>query len=617
MPRETVPPAPGSPAPAGPPARASFLDELYRGRLRWDLMSDFPVQDPADEKAGDAELAEFTAFLRRQVDPTRVDLERRLPDRVLSELRERGYLRLMVDPELGGRGLSAANAFRLVQAAASWSSAVAFTMGIGNGFGSGAYLPLLGEGPLRELIRDRVASGTVSAGADAEPAGTANSLRRTTATLSEDGESYLLNGEKVFIGNGAIAGLMDVTATVEVDGSPQTQAFFVDTATPGFEAYARHDFMGLGGAPNAALRLTDVRVPRSHAFAGSNTELRRSRELAEIGFLARTLVIGAPALAIARLCLHWSREFVNRRTVDGRPLGSYQEVQRLVGSSLADVYAIESVTRWTLLGAQQSDTLFEHAALKNIASLTCWRVIDRTMGLLGGEGFETAVSKARRGADPLPVERFFRDARGLRVAGGVDFLLDKFAAQGRLTSCYYTGTGTPDAPATVPALPVGLSTRNREHARFATAQATEFGIFCRELVQRHPDPADLFVQEHLLITLGRIANELLAVSAVLARSAARPADRQEVGGEEVGGEEDAALLADLHCTGARHRLAALWPQLDRRAAEPDWAAASAGWLDGDRWGPLLDGVITTAPDAGPYAVSDTARGQDGAAHTAR
>ncbi|TWF82697.1 hypothetical protein FHX73_14179 [Kitasatospora viridis] len=548
-------------------------------------MRDFPRQDKADREAGDAVLAGFRAFLVDRVDATAIDRDRRLPDELVEELRGRGYLRAMLDPALGGLGLSAVNTFRLVETAASWSSAVAFTLAIGNGFGAGAYLPLLGDGPLHDLVHRRIGGGAIGAGADAEPTGTANSLRRTTATLTADGEGYLLNGEKVFIGNAPIAELLDVTATVLVDGEPQTQAFFVETDSPGFEVVARHEYMGLGGAPNGALRLTDVRVPRQHAFAGSNTELRRSRELAEIGYLARTLVVGAPALAIARLCLHWSREFVNRRTVDGRSLGDHEEIQRILGDSLADVFAIESVADWTLLGAPGADTLFEHVALKNIASLACWRVVDRTMSLLGGEGFETAVSKARRGADPLPVERFFRDARGLRIAGGVDFLLDWFAARGRLAAQDQApDAGAPDAGAPDEGADgeTGLTGRNLEHLRAARAAAAELGRQCRELMDGQPDHARLFARQHLLITLNRIANELLAISAVLARAAAEPGT---------------GLLADLFCAGARQRIAALRAELDGVGEEPDWAAAGAAWLGAEQWPGLLDDVLTTTPPA--------------------
>jgi alkylation response protein AidB-like acyl-CoA dehydrogenase len=69
----------------------------------------------------------------------------------------------------------------------------------------------------------------------------------------------------------------------------------------------------------------------------------------------------------------------------------------------------------------------ELAAIKNVNSETCWRIVDRTTGLLAHEGYETATSKGRRGVEALPVERALRDGRGLRIAGGVDFNLDNLA----------------------------------------------------------------------------------------------------------------------------------------------------------------------------------------------
>src|SRR5690606_16706160 len=154
--------------------------------------------------------------------------------------------------------------------------------------------------------------------------------------------------------------------------------------------------------------------------------------------LGRMYLIAAPSLAIGRLCLHWSRDFVNRRYVDGRNLGGYDEIQRMVAASLAEVFAMEAVTAWSLLGegAPRLNVKFEQNAAKNIASVTCWRVAERTMSLLAGEGFETAASKARRGAAPLPLERFYRDARNLRISGAVDFQMDNWTARLFIFSYY-------------------------------------------------------------------------------------------------------------------------------------------------------------------------------------
>ncbi|ONI86947.1 hypothetical protein ALI144C_09855 [Actinosynnema sp. ALI-1.44] len=536
-----------------------MLRELYAGRVRWDLLSPFPEQDPADKLAGDQAVAVLTELLRR-VDPDEVDATGQLPDGFVAALQDAGLMRLMIPAELGGLGLSWLNACRVVETAARRSMPVAFVLSIHNGFGSGAYLQVLPSGPLRDVIADRVAEGIVSAAADAEVAGAANQTRTTVAVPTEDGTAYLLTGEKLFVGNGAIADFLDVSATL--DGS--VRLFFVDTTSPGFEVVTTQEFMGLRGAPFGVLRLSGVRVPAEHLMPESVDQDWRMRpgsgdlDLGRLAVLGRHLVIGPPSLAVARSALDWAREFVTRRRIDGRDLGSYEEVRRSVGETAADVFAIESVQLWCLLGA---DTTPDLTAAKNLTSLAAWRAIDRTMSLLGGEGYETARSKAARGAQPLPVERCLRDARSLRVAGGVDVMMDRWSAEDNLTACYYSGQPT-DPP---------TETRGDSHRDYVQAQAARLGTTCFSLT-RSRSQAELFARQRVTALIGRIGGELLGMAVVLARSAVSPD------------------LADAACETARHRLDALWADLSAELAADVHATARVGerWLVGD----TVEAVVT-------------------------
>src|SRR5688572_9814061 len=108
----------------------SVLQAMYAGTVRWDLLTPFPEQDPADRLAGDEAVVVLTELLRRRIDPEAVELSARLPDGFVGELQDAGLLRLMIDPELGGLGLSWLNACRVVEVAASWSMPVAFLLAI-------------------------------------------------------------------------------------------------------------------------------------------------------------------------------------------------------------------------------------------------------------------------------------------------------------------------------------------------------------------------------------------------------------------------------------------------------------------------------------------------------
>ena len=539
-----------------------------------DLLRPFPEQDPADRRVGDAAVDRLRGLMRTWIDPAEVDEIGLLPEGFLPALDDAGLLKLTIDPSLGGLGLSMINALRVVELAASWCTPVAFALAITNGFGSGSYLPALPAGPLHDMISDRVAGGIVSAGADAESIGTANQRRATVAVPVEDGAAYLLTGEKVYIGNGPVADLMDVSATViAADGTEDVRLFFVDSRSPGFSVMARHELMGLRGAAIGALRLDAVRVPAEHMMieqdgwrmrpTSSDTDENTAvpgPDDGDLGWLAaagRTMVIAPTSLALARRCLEWSRDFVSRRFIDGRNLGDYDEIQRLVAATAADVFLIDSIVTWSILGRGRADTLPDLTAAKNLASLACWRVVDRTMSLLGAEGYETARSKERRGAPALPVERAFRDARALRIAGGVDFMLDMWSARSALTSYDVDAVALHADPTRIDP---GLDDQSEDHLAFVHSQAADLARLCQHLTQT-VRPEALFEQQRTMIVIGQIAAELLSMSVVLARTA----DLVQRG------TRSALALADISCAASRHRLAALWPQVSQ---QPECAATS-------------------------------------------
>lgn len=534
-----------------------FLGELYLGRLRWDLVTPFPTQDGGDRCAGDDAIRALRRLLERRVDPDAVDRTARLPDGVAGELHRQGLLRAGLAPGLGGLGLSRFNLFRMVAAAAALSVPVAMILAVENGFGLGPLLAHVRPGPLRSFIERRVRSGAMSGLADTEPAGASNLRRRTTATMSEDGSAYLLDGEKLFVSNATFAEHLIVSANVEEDGAECRRLLVVDTASSGMRIVPQ-DFMGIRGFPIGRVVCDRVRVPRERVVTGrADDATRLTPEAAAMARAGRVLLTAAPSLAIARQCVAWARDFVNARVIDGRPLGDYTEIQRRIAETAAEVFALETVAEWSLLAEQDpigADTRPEQSAIKNIATAIGARSVERTMAVLAGEGYETPDSKRRRGAArEFPIERALRDIWAFRIAGGVDFQFDNFMS--RLYIFPNHAPGFPDpADAGGPGRTDGphgaLSRRNKRHVLFLAEQVHEFPRLCRDLAGRCPDQAS--AEERPLILINRLANELLTSCLVLARAAGRTA---------AGPGGDAQVLADVYCVGARHRIADLRHQL--------------------------------------------------------
>ncbi|MFE7314390.1 acyl-CoA dehydrogenase family protein [Streptomyces sp. NPDC057555] len=590
------------------PGRPSFLEELYQGRFRWDLLHPFPHQDTVDRAHGDEVVSALREFLRRRVDPVAVEAQGQLPDGLVTELHDRGYLGLQLDQKLGGLELSHFNTFRVLEAAAGWCFPVALVLGIENSVGAPAFLPVVPEGPLKELLHRHVTAGGLSGTADTEPDGAANQRRFTTAEPVEDGAAYLLNGHKVFVGHAPVGTLFSVTASVvDEDGAAQNRVFFVEADTPGFGNGAAQEFSGIRGFPNGWITLDDVRVPAGHQLveAEGPHRSRLTPAVSRLVMRGRLHMIVAPSLAVAKRCLHWSREFVNRRSVDGRPLGEYEEIRRQLAESLSEAFAIESVARAALLaedGGPARNLAFEQNAAKNIGSVIAGRIADRTTSLLAAEGYETAASKARRGAPALPLEQAVRDVRNMRISGGVDFQIDNWISGRNILSYYYP---EPDhaqelaagpAPAADPGDAI-LTVRNRAHLDAVAAEVHRFGRTCLSLARRCPDRARLSLQERVLILVSQLGAELLTMSTVLARAAGMSAAADGHGDE---GDGDGQRLADVYCTAARHRLADLWQRLDHAVAEGDGSGDGAGGGTADFAG------LSTAwlAETGPRHLSD-------------
>ncbi|MBB5867327.1 alkylation response protein AidB-like acyl-CoA dehydrogenase [Allocatelliglobosispora scoriae] len=528
---------------------------LRAGRIDDDLLAGFPLQNSADLAAGQDWVARAGAFADGFVDADEIDRSGKLPVELLDSLRREGLLAAGLSPELGGAGLSPYNVFRMVAAVSRRSMPVAQIIAVQAGLGAGALYPALPAGPLRDMVRERIGAEALSGFGDTDGSGQNNRLPRMTATRVDGGPDLVLRGEKLYTANGPVADLLAVSAVL--DGA--VCVCFVDTAAAGFSVDSTVEFVGSKGLPSGVLRFDGVRVAGEHVLSDHVGQLRLPPLINAIAFLGRIYFNGAPAMAIARNCLEWSREFVNRRSIDGRPLSGYDRIQRMVSATMADVYAMDCLARWCLIGSGLSGRWLERFVAKNALTRTAWRVADRTVSLLGAEGLETADSKRRRGAAPLPVERALRDARMLRVAGNVDFQLDNQAAQLMLAD------RDPDARSDRRAARLDLSPRNQAHLDEARGHARRFGEAIAGAAARHGVLAPHADQE-IRVTLGRLVAELVTVCAVLGRTHQL-------------GTPQAQALADVYCTGARHRLAGLWRRL-RPGEEPDYAVISAGWLDG-------------------------------------
>ncbi len=383
-------------------------DALLTGEVRRSLLG--PLPPPPSAEARRALKALDRAL--RSVDGDAIDREDAVPPRALSALRRAGAFRLRLPRAHGGLGLTHAEYHLAVEKVAARSLGLAMWMTTHQSLGACGLLERAGTAAQRAQFLPRLAAGELSAFAMTEVgAGTDPSRMAATARPARGGDR--LDGAKLWVTNGPVARWVVVLA--KAPGGPT--AFLVDARSAGFSVERRCRFLGLRGMENGVLRLRGVYVPASRRIGAEGDGLRLGLSAMNAGRLSLT----ARALGLSRECLRAARAWTAARRQHGRRLADNPSVAQRLGrletlvSRLAGVSA--RAAAWADAGR---DLRTESALAKLFAASAAWECADLALQLRGGRGYETADSQRARGESPEPVERWLRDARGLRLIEGTD-----------------------------------------------------------------------------------------------------------------------------------------------------------------------------------------------------
>ncbi len=554
----------------------SFLRELFLGTFRLDLVHPFPL--PGEDRPEFAEFfRSFEKFLRNEVDAGEIDRSGEYPEHVLDGLRRLGAFGMKIPTRYGGLGFTNVEYNRIMALIGSHCGNVAALLSAHQSIGVPQPLKLFGTDELKQAYLPRCAAGEISAFALTEPdVGSDPARLATTAVKSADGSAYVINGTKLWTTNGGLARLLVVMA---VDSSTKKiSAFVVETDWPGVTVEQRCRFMGLHGISNVVLRFDEVRVPAGNLIGQEGKGLKIALTTLNDGRLS----IPSISVGTARAALGIVRRWAGERVQWGKPIGRHEAIAHKISDIATSTYAMESVAT---LATEMSDRggydiRLEAAAAKEWNTDRGWMIVDETMQIRGGRGYETEHSLAERGEEPIGVERMMRDFRINRIFEGSTEIMHLFMAR-EMVDKHLEVAGAlidPEKPlsaklATLPGMvafyawwyptrwigwsfwpryasfgPLATHLRFVERSSRRLARASFHGMLVYQ--------ARLQNKQAFLFRLVDIANELFAMTASVTRARA-------LAETQAPDAWHAARLADIFCRRARRKIRDLFRDLWR------------------------------------------------------
>ena len=321
---------------------------------------------------------------------------------------EQGIMGIEVPEELGGSGGTFFLSVLGVEALARVDASAAVIVDVQNTLVNNALLRW-GTDDQKKKFLPRLAGDTVGAYALSEAASGSDAFALETRAV-EDGDSYLLNGQKLWTTNGAEAGIFIVFATLDRKlGYKGVTAFLVERESPGFKVGKKEDKLGIRASSTCELILEDCRVPKANVLGPVGKGYKVAIETLNEGRIG----IGAQMVGIAQGALDAAIAYSRERKQFGKPVSQFQAIQFQIAHLATD---IEAARLMVYNAARLKDSgrsfLKEAAMAKYFASQVAERVASQAIEVFGGYGY----------SKDYPVEKFLRDAKIGKIYEGTSFM---------------------------------------------------------------------------------------------------------------------------------------------------------------------------------------------------
>jgi acyl-CoA dehydrogenase family member 9 len=396
---------------------SSFTKALALGEIHEDAVFPYPIPrgDEAEKVRG--LIQGFRDYAAQHIDSREIDETGTISDEVYRDLGELGLMGLYVDPQYGGQGLSQTGYARVFEAIGQVDGSLTIGMGVHQSIGlKGIHIYGTDEQKAR-FLPDLAAGRKLAGFALTEPEAGSDAYNIQTRAVEQADGSWLLNGEKRWIGNGCRGDVLTVFARAEVGGKDRHIALILEKGMEGFDQSGpRYETMGLRGNHLCPVRFNDVRVPPENVLGEPGEGFHIAMEILNNGRIG----LGTGSVGLAKTLLDHAIAHVTTRRQFGKTLSEFDMVEEKIGWMVSYLFGLESLAYMTtgLIDAGIEDYSVESAIAKISGTEFVWYQANRALQLAGGLGYMR----------DQPYEQILRDIRIFPIFEGANDVMRSFVA---------------------------------------------------------------------------------------------------------------------------------------------------------------------------------------------